>query len=181
MLRVPGAACFKHCWLQCGQEKEEKGLGLGSVSTRSLSVLFSFLDKKRMVAIAPILSDTGCRGDSKLKNLETLTSLLFVNVNVIALWMSKIMGFLLWFFKAPASLQTSEVYSWVFYSFIHDPDFTFFLNLLCSKGCYGLANCGNPRTQEAETPGHPQVLYLKVLGMPDLQSKTLSQNEGKTL
>lgn len=111
MLRVPGAACFKHCWLQCGQEKEEKGLGLGSVSTRSLSVRFSFLDKKRMVAIAPILSDTGCRGDSKLKNLETLTSLLFVNVNVITLLMSKIMGFLLWFFKAPASLQTSEVYS----------------------------------------------------------------------
>lgn len=93
------------------RQKEEKGLGLGSLSTRSLSVLFSFLDKKRMVAIAPILSDTGHRGDSKLKNLETLTSLLFVNVNVITLLMSKIMGFLLWFFKAPVSLQTSEVYS----------------------------------------------------------------------
>lgn len=93
------------------RQKEEKGLGLGSLSTRSLSVLFSFLDKKRMVAIAPILSDIGHRGDSKLKNLKTLTSLLFVNVNVITLLMSKIRGFLLWFFKAPVSLQTSEVYS----------------------------------------------------------------------
>lgn len=90
MLRVPGAACFKQCWLQCGQAKGREGGGPGELGTRSSSVLFSFSDKERMVAIAiaPILSDTGHRGDSKSKNLGTLTSSLFVNVNVITLLMS---------------------------------------------------------------------------------------------
>lgn len=93
---MPGAACFKHCWLQCGQAKRREGAGPGELGTRSSSVPFSFLDKKRMVAIAPILSGTGHRGDVKSKNLGTLTSLLFVNVNVITLLMS------LWYFKTHA-------------------------------------------------------------------------------